>query len=45
MRVFELEDVISLLRSQVKQADGQAPWAKKNGVSRISVNKTLRARP
>jgi hypothetical protein len=41
MRVFELEDVISLLRSEVKRAGSQAAWSKKTGVSRIKVNQVL----
>ena len=41
MRVFELEDVISLLRSEVNEAGGQAAWSKKTGVSRIKVNQVL----
>ena len=44
MQVYEVDDVISLLRSEVKQAGGQAPWAKKNRISRVSVNKTLSGR-
>jgi hypothetical protein len=34
MRIFELADVILLLRSEVKQAGGQTAWAKKNGINR-----------
>ncbi len=44
MEVYELEDVISMLRTQVKQAGGQVAWAKKNRISRVSVNKTLSGR-
>ena len=41
MQLYELRDVISLLRAEVKRAGGQAPWAKEHGISRVSVNKTL----
>jgi hypothetical protein len=29
MRVFELEDVIHLLRAEVKRAGGQVAWSKR----------------
>jgi len=41
MRVLEMEDVISLLRSEVKRAGGQTAWSKKAGVHRSTVNRTL----
>ena len=41
MRVFELDDVIRLLRSAVKRAGGQAAWARKTGTNRVVVNKIL----
>ena len=41
MRVFELEDVIHLLRSEVKRAGGQAAWAKKTGINRSRLNRAL----
>lgn len=37
MRVFEIDDVIHLLRSEVKRAGGQAAWAKEVGVDRVIV--------
>jgi DNA-binding phage protein len=40
-RVFELKDVISLLRSEVKRAGGQAEWARQTGISRTMLNKVL----
>ena len=41
MRILELDDVISLLRSEVERAGGQATWAQKAGVHRVYVNKVL----
>jgi DNA-binding phage protein len=41
MRVFELEDVILLLRSEVERAGGQTAWAKKTGVDRVTINRAL----
>jgi len=41
MRILELEDVISLLRSEVERAGSQRAWANRNSISRISVNKIL----
>jgi DNA-binding phage protein len=40
-RVFELKDVISLLRSEIKRAGGQAAWARQTGISRTMLNKVL----
>jgi hypothetical protein len=34
MRVFELEDVIDLLRAEVVRAGGQVAWSKKTGINR-----------
>jgi hypothetical protein len=39
--VFELKDVISLLRSEVKRAGGQSEWARQTGISRTMLNKVL----
>jgi DNA-binding phage protein len=39
---LEREDVISLLRAAVEQAGGQAPWARKAGLERSHLNRTLR---
>jgi DNA-binding phage protein len=44
MRIFELADVILLLRSEVKQAGGQTAWAKKNGINRTILNMVLKGR-
>ncbi len=41
MRTFELEDVIRLLRSKVKQAGGQTAWAKKTGINRATLSRVL----
>ncbi len=41
MRVLEVEDVISLLRSEVEQAGGQTAWSKKVGIHRTTVSKTV----
>jgi hypothetical protein len=42
--VFELKDVISLLRSEVKRAGGQSEWARQTGISRPMLNKVLNGR-
>jgi hypothetical protein len=39
--VFELRDVIRLLRSEVERAGGQSAWARKAGVDLTVVNKVL----
>lgn len=44
MRILEVEDVLALLRSEVKRAGGQVAWSKKTGVSRIVLNKALTGR-
>ena len=41
---LEMEAVISLLRSEVERAGGQAAWAKKAGVHRTIVNGILQGR-
>jgi DNA-binding phage protein len=41
MRVFEFENVILLLRSEVEQAGNQGAWSKKTGVNRATLNKVL----
>jgi predicted transcriptional regulator len=41
MRVFELEDVFLLLRSEVRRAGGQVAWSKKTGINRATLNKVL----
>ena len=42
MRHLEVEDVIYLLRSEVKRVGGQSPWGRKNGINRTTLNKILR---
>jgi len=41
MHILDVEDVVRLLRSEVKRAGGQAAWAGKAGLNRIVVNKVL----
>ena len=41
IRIVELEDVVFLLRADVKQADGQEAWGQKDRVNRAVVNKVL----
>jgi hypothetical protein len=41
MRILELDDVISLLRSEVERAGNQEAWARKAGVHRAYLNKVL----
>jgi DNA-binding phage protein len=41
MRIFEREDVMSLLRSEIKKAGGQTAWSRKTGVHRTTVVKVL----
>jgi DNA-binding phage protein len=41
MRHLDVEDVIALLRSEVKRAGGQSPWGRKNGINRTALNKVL----
>jgi len=41
MRVFELEDVIDLLRAEVKRAGGQVAWSKKTGINRTRLNRVV----
>jgi hypothetical protein len=44
MRVLEVEDVIRLLHSEIKQAGNQAAWSKKARVDRSRVNAALNGR-
>jgi hypothetical protein len=41
MHILDAEDVVRLLRSEVKRAGGQAAWASRAGLNRIVVNKVL----
>lgn len=41
MHLLDLEDVMSLLRSEIEQAGGQAAWSRKTGVHRTTVVKVL----
>jgi hypothetical protein len=42
--VFELKDVMPLLRSEVKRPGGQSEWARQTGISRTMLNKVLNGR-
>jgi DNA-binding phage protein len=41
MKMFDLEDVVSLLRVDVRRVGGQAAFAKKTGIPRAEVNRAL----
>ena len=41
MKMFELKDVVSLLRSEVRRVGGQAAFAEKAGIRRTDVNRAL----
>ena len=41
MKMFELEDVVSLLREEVQRAGSQEAFAKKTGIHRTALNKVL----
>ena len=41
MRVFELADIVGVLRSEVKRVGGQVAWANKTRVHRVMVSKVL----
>ena len=41
MRIFELEDVVVLLRSEIERAGGPLKWSKKTGLNRAVVYKVL----
>ena len=41
MKMFELKDVVSLLRSEVRRVGGQAAFAEKADIRRIDVNRAL----
>jgi hypothetical protein len=42
--VLEREDVIALLREEVKKAGGQVAWSKRTGVNRSNLNRVLKGR-
>ena len=44
MHIFELEDIITLLRSKVKRAGGQVAWSKKTGINRSTLYRVLTGR-
>lgn len=41
MLVLDLEDVILLLRSEVKRGGGQTAWSKKTGIVRTMLSRVL----
>jgi hypothetical protein len=41
MHILYVEDVIRLLRLEVKRAGGQAAWASKTGLNKVLNGKTL----
>ncbi|MFZ3337351.1 MAG: hypothetical protein WA199_15565 [Xanthobacteraceae bacterium] len=41
MKMFELKDVVSLLRNEVKRVGSQEAFAKKTGIHRTEPNKVL----
>ena len=41
MHPLEVEDVVCLLRSEVKRTGGQSAWGRKNGINRATLNKVL----
>jgi hypothetical protein len=44
IRIFESDDVISLLQFEIRQAGSQMAWAKKAGVDRPRLNRILNGR-
>ena len=44
MRVLDNKDIVRLLRAEVAKAGNQSAWAKKVGVERADVSKTLHGR-
>jgi hypothetical protein len=44
VQIFELDDVVALLRREVKAAGGQVAWSKTNHVDRTVVNRVLKGR-
>jgi lambda repressor-like predicted transcriptional regulator len=44
MHILELEDIVSLLRSEVERAGSQAAWSKKTGINRTLLNGVLNRR-
>lgn len=41
MKMFELKDVVSLLRSEVRRVGSQAAFARKSDLRRVEVNRAL----
>jgi hypothetical protein len=42
--VLEVKDVIALLREHAERAGGQAPWSRKMGLDKTTVNRVLAGR-
>jgi DNA-binding phage protein len=41
MRILEVRDIVSLLRSGVERAGCVSAWARKTGIERTCISKTL----
>jgi DNA-binding phage protein len=41
MKIFEIKDIVFLLRDEVRRAGGQEAFSRKTGVDRTSLNKVL----
>jgi hypothetical protein len=44
MRIFEQNDIVQLLRTEVEGAGSQLAWAAKNGIDRTFLNQVLRGK-
>lgn len=44
MQIFELDDIVALLRREVDIAGGQVAWSKSTGINRTLLNQVLRGR-
>lgn len=44
MQIFEMGDVVALLRREVDMAGGQVAWSKRTGINRTLLNQILRGR-
>jgi DNA-binding phage protein len=42
VRIFEPQDVISLLRSEIERTGDQGAWARNAGLDRTAINKVLK---
>jgi hypothetical protein len=44
VQIFELDEVVALLRREVEKAGGQVAWSKGSGIDRALLNKVLNGR-